>query len=143
MSGSQLSLFDIDGHPVSNELYQLFPDNESVDLEYKSAAGGFPDSFWSTYSAFANTQGGVVVMGVREKKGSFQIEGLGVEQIKNYKKLFWDSVNNLTRVNRNLLKDSDIKEISLQGKRILAFNIPGAQREEKPIYLTKNPFGNT
>ena len=143
MSGSQLSLFDNEGHPVLNELYQLFPDNESVDLEYKSAANGFPNSFWSTYSAFANTQGGVVVMGVREKKGSFQIEGLDVEQIKNYKKLFWDEVNNLTRVNRNLLKDGDIKEISLQGKRILAFNIPGAQREEKPIYLTRNPFGNT
>ena len=27
---------------------------ESDDLEFKSAAGGFPGSFWDTYSAFAN-----------------------------------------------------------------------------------------
>jgi peptide chain release factor 2 len=36
---------------------------ESDDLEFKSAAGGFPGSFWDTYSAFANSEGGVIVEG--------------------------------------------------------------------------------
>jgi len=27
---------------------------ESDDVEFKSAAGGFPGSFWETYSSFAN-----------------------------------------------------------------------------------------
>ena len=47
---------------------------ESDDLEFKSAAGGFPGSFWDTYSAFANSEGGVIVLGVIERKGKFYID---------------------------------------------------------------------
>lgn len=45
----------------------LLVQNECDDLEFKSAAGGFPGSFWDTYSAFANSEGGTIVLGVLEK----------------------------------------------------------------------------
>ncbi len=41
---------------------------ESAHLEGKSAKGGFPDSFWESYSAFANSDGGVIGLGVEEDK---------------------------------------------------------------------------
>lgn len=71
---------------------------ESYDLEFKKASGGFPKSFWETYSAFANTQGGVIVLGVEEQGHRFHIQGLTDEQIDDYQKLFWSSVNNKQRV---------------------------------------------
>ena len=40
---------------------------ESFDLEFKSAKGGFPKSFWETYSSFANTEGGIIILGISEK----------------------------------------------------------------------------
>lgn len=54
---------------------------ESVDLEVKLARGAdgkgaIPKDFWPTYSAFANTHGGVIVLGLREHKGEFLLEGV-------------------------------------------------------------------
>ena len=34
---------------------------EHHQLEVKDARGGFPDSFWETYSSFANTDGGIIL----------------------------------------------------------------------------------
>ena len=54
---------------------------ESIEVECKLAAGrdgtgAVPEDFWPTYSAFANTQGGVVVLGLREKQQQFIAEGI-------------------------------------------------------------------
>ena len=55
---------------------------ESVELECKAAQGRdgrgeLPDDFWKTYSAMANTEGGVILLGVQEKpRGQFRILGL-------------------------------------------------------------------
>ena len=54
---------------------------ESVDLECKLAAGrdghgAVPDDVWPTYGAFANTNGGTVILGLRERSGRFEVVGL-------------------------------------------------------------------
>ena len=66
----------------------LLNQTECDDIEFKSAAGGFPGSFWNTYSAFANTNGGTIVFGVKETDGKFLLNGLSDEQIEKYKKDF-------------------------------------------------------
>ena len=67
---------------------------ESTEIELKSAAGGFPGSFWETYSAFGNTDGGIIVLGIKEKNHKFFPDRLSKEQITLYKKQYWNDANN-------------------------------------------------
>jgi len=116
---------------------------ESVDLECKLAAGrdgqgAVPEDFWPTYSAFANTQGGLVVMGVREKQGHFSIEGIA--NVPKVRRELFDSLNNRQKVSANLLTDAAVREVKMEGKTILPIEIPRAPRKQRPVFLTANPL---
>lgn len=116
---------------------------ESVDLECKLAAGrdgqgALPEDFWPTYSAFANTGGGVVLLGVRDKQGIFTIEG--VANVAKVRKELFDSLNNRQKVSANLLDDSLVREIALDGRTLLLVEVPRATRKQRPVHLTTNPF---
>lgn len=116
---------------------------ESLDLECKLALGrggqgAVPEDFWPTYSAFANTQGGVVVLGVREKQERFSIEG--IPNVAKVRRELFDSLNNRQKVSANLLNDALVREVTLEGRTILMIEIPRAARKQRPVYLTTNPL---
>ena len=116
---------------------------ESDDLEFKSAAGGFPGSFWDTYSAFANSEGGTIILGVAEKKGKFYLDKLTEEQVEKYKKDFWNNVNSRTTISCNLMKSNDVVVEDYKGNKIMLFFIPRAAREQRPVYRTTQPYNGT
>lgn len=144
MNEKQLSMFDFDEEYSLYSLIQndFLPD-EYNEIEYKSGKDGFPKELWKTYSAFANTNTGIIVIGVNDRRGVYTVEGLTEEQLVKYKKQFWDDCNNPNTVSINLLKNEDIKVVEIQQKKLLAIRVPFARRTERPVYLTRNPFGNT
>ena len=121
---------------------------ESYDFEAKEALGRdgegeVPDSLWETYSAMANTSGGMIVLGIKEKTdGTFV--GKGIKNTHKVLNNFWNTINNKSKINVCLLSDSDVNVIPFEEDRFLiVIRIPRANRRSKPVFLTKNPYENT
>jgi predicted HTH transcriptional regulator len=122
----------------------LMDDKETETIEFKHAAKDFPvKAFWESYSSFANTDGGVIVLGVREKNGHFYPEGLTEEQMYKYEKIFWDGVNNVRQVSCNLMTNNDVVKGVYEGNHIMMFFVPRAPREQRPVYVGENPLRGT
>ncbi|MFA6592504.1 MAG: RNA-binding domain-containing protein [Bacteroidales bacterium] len=128
---------------IQDYLYAILSKKESDDLEFKSAAGGFPGSFWDTYSAFANTDGGTIILGVSEKKNGMSLDNLTDELIEKYQKDFWSNVNNRSTISCNLLASNDVIVGDYDGSKMLLFYIPRATAEQRPVYRTTQPYNGT
>ncbi|MBO7134277.1 MAG: putative DNA binding domain-containing protein [Bacteroidales bacterium] len=115
---------------------------EGNRLEAKLAKGGIPGSLWETYSSFANTEGGLILLGVKENKNhTFSIEGL--ENPEQLEKTFWDCVNNKKNVNINILSNSNVEIKEIEGKYIMAIDVPRAERIYRPVFKGQDMFTGT
>ena len=112
---------------------------ENNRIEAKQALGGLPQSVWESYSAFANTLGGYILLGVKELPDkSFQTISL-----PDPEKLvidFWNTINNTQKVNCNILLDKNVQIQEVDGNRIIVIEVPRASRNDKPIYINNDIF---
>lgn len=65
---------------------------EGNRLEAKRAKGGLPHSLWETYSSFANTEGGLILLGVSEHE-DHSLYITGVDDARNMAQDFWNMVH--------------------------------------------------
>ena len=124
-------------------LEQLLQEKESSEVEFKSAAGGFPKSFWETYSSFANTNGGAIIFGVKEKSGEFYLDGLTSEQVEKYKRDFFNNMHSKQNISIALLKEEDVQDIEFKGSHFLFFYIPRVDRNFRPVFQGLDPRTGT
>ena len=88
------------------DFQQISRYRENNRLEAKLATGGLPRSIWETYSAFANTYGGVILLGVEELPDhTLRVQGL--------------------------LEPREL----VDGGDIVAITVPPAEQDQRPVYI--------
>lgn len=120
---------------------------EGIEIECKLAQGRYgkgtlPKDFWETYSAFANTTGGDVFLGLKEKtQGYFELAGIKEPQ-KVIDEL-WTNLNNSEKVSANVLHNQHVNVLEIDGQNIIHIHVPQALRTQRPVYINGNPLRGT
>jgi ATP-dependent DNA helicase RecG len=109
---------------------------EWEDFEFKLAKGDVPKDSWETVSAFANTNGGNLIFGIKETENGFDVSG-----IETPEKVSSDFLTTLRGEKFNIPLASRPRIFNIDGKTVMAFYIPGMPRQAKPIYF--NEIRNT
>lgn len=121
---------------TKEELLDRLNDIEWADFEVKEASGGLPKSMWETVSAFSNTAGGWIILGVKENRiksvSTYEVVGIGKPE-----KMEQDVINTLRSGSKfNVPILATAQRFDVDSKPILAFYIPISG--SKPVYFGNN-----
>ncbi len=116
---------------TQDELIELLNAHEWRDVEFKEAQRDVPRNAYETVSAFANTEGGHIVFGVRKSGQEFEVVGvLDVDKVQNDFLITLrqrDKLSIIVDVREELHKHG--------GSDLLIFYVPEVHRSEKPVFL--------
>lgn len=120
---------------TKDELLATLQSIEWNDIEFKEATWAVPKDALSTVSAFANTDGGHLVFGVKQANGKFAVTGVtDADQMQN---TFHGQVRDTNKV--SVFLPIEPKKHDLPEGIVLAFYVPEATRQQKPVYIDGNP----
>ena len=112
-------------------------EKEGPTLEFKPGLKGISESVYDTYSSFANTFGGRIIIGVKD--GSNEIEG--VPNPDSRIQDLWNALNNPQVVNENIMLPGDVWKYDTEKGTLIIIDVPRADRFLRPIYHRKLETG--
>ena len=112
---------------------------ENNRIEAKKALGGLPHRIRKTYCAFANTLGGVILLGVEEYPDR-SLHAVDLPAPEEMIQQFWERISDPRKVSVNILTDQQVEIQRVGGKRIIVITVPRAQRLDRPVYMDGDPM---
>ena len=127
---------------TGTHIRSLIGKKEDERVEFKRASSELPDNIWETYSAFCNTDGGTIILGIREGKNkTYSIEG-----VSDAHKLiddFWSAANNSEKVSYSIFFGHYVYPVKCGRKTVVVIEVPRAPREARPVYVGEDVFKGT
>ena len=106
------------------DLNHLEQYRENNRIEAKRALGGLPHSIWETYSSFANTLGGIILLGVVEHKDK-TLHTVNLHDPEELVSEFWEIVRNPKLTSVNILSANDVRIEDVDGNPVNTYRRSG------------------
>ena len=107
---------------------------ESDTLELKESKNSLPKEFWPTYSSFSNTNGGRIILGIKEHMPQNIITG--VKSPDKVVQDLWNNLSNKQKVSFCAMNNSDINIVPFDENHSVIFvDVPEADLKNKPVHL--------
>ena len=125
---------------VESEIRALYKDRNkwteaTAILEFKSGRDGMPRSIWESYSAFANTNGGYIVVGARNDGSIEGLEG----KAERYRDEFVNILSSGKKCGYTAgAEGGNIAIVELDRRDVLVVRVKAAEVGQKPVYLDEN-----
>ncbi|MBR5840618.1 MAG: putative DNA binding domain-containing protein [Victivallales bacterium] len=123
---------------TADDIIKLLAAPETDRMEFKEAKNALPQSFWESYSAFANADGGLILLGVKETDGQYHIQG--VDDAEKLMHELWNSVNNRQKISANILFNRCIYAVDCVGKTVVVVDVPRPSCHDRPVFVGPNPY---
>lgn len=129
------------GLSLLTALVDRLESQESLDLEFKAAQGGLPKSLWETVSAFANTNGGWIVLGVDSSEHPARL--IGVPNAEQRLEEFYSLLHDPQKISYVVCGPNDALVEDVGGNKVIVIRVPAAPLKERPVYINNHPFRGT
>ena len=102
--------------------------SDTQDCEVKEAVRKLPESLPETISAFANKEGGIIILGLSEKSNFTPVEGFDAKKIFSAMMEVGDVMTPPVRMK--------IDMVPFENAQIVVAQVPAVDLEERPCYIT-------
>src|SRR4051794_34881737 len=102
---------------------------EPTRIEAKRAAGGLPKAVRETLSAFSNTDGGTILLGVDEASGFSVVELNDPSSLR-------DALVQMSRDDITPALQISTEVVEVEGQRLVAAEVPPMSADRRPVYVT-------
>ncbi|MGX6962769.1 RNA-binding domain-containing protein [Vagococcus xieshaowenii] len=123
-----------------NQKNEFMVQDESKYIEYKESKTNLSKSLFESYSAFANTSGGIIYLGVTEEldhKGNRSYPIIGIDNPQIQEEQLTAKFNDPNVVTYNSVEEISIKTTN-HGKKFIEIIVNEAPRDKKPVEVVDN-----
>lgn len=128
---------------TGDDILELLKYGERISLECKDSRNEISKFVGKIYSAFANTCGGVILLGIEEHMSELNMEKrfsfTDIKKPETRLKEFWDTINS-NKVSANILLDDNVGYCDVNGHIVIWIEVPQADYKYKPVYINENPL---
>lgn len=110
--------------------------HEKYYMELKKSSSSLPHDFWPSYSAFANTVGGWIALGVKEEDSKNELKG--VSNATGIITDLWNLLSNPQKTNFRCVENTDVHTVTIDGSDIILIYVHEAPENMKPVYINGN-----